>query len=144
MFTTILAMVAAGLFAGASAYVSVVEHPARIECGGAVGIQQFGPSARRAAGMQALLAMVGLLAGVAAWFQGGGVGWLVGGLLLGTLIPFTLMVVIPVNRRLLDSRLDRGSAEAARLLSHWGRLHALRTVLGLAAFVVFVVLSVRS
>jgi len=46
-----------------------------------VAIKQFGPGARRAALMRAFLAMVGLVAGAVAWFQGSGVGWLAGGLL---------------------------------------------------------------
>ena len=143
MIITSVATIAAGLFAGAAAYATVVEHPARLECGTALAVKEFGPSSRRAAVMQAGLAMVGLVAGAAAWLQGSGAGWLVGGLLVGTLVPFTLIVIMPVIRRLLDSQLDPSSAEAARLMSRWGQLHAVRTVVGVAAFVVFVVLSMR-
>src|SRR5712664_436418 len=135
----LVATVAAGLFAGAALYVTVAEHPARLECGQALAIKEFGPSYRRAAVMQAVLAVVGLLAGVAAWYQGSGVGWLVWGLLLGALVPFTLVVIMPTNRRLLDPGLDSGSGEARELLSRWGRLHAVRTVVGVAVFVAFVV-----
>lgn len=140
----VVATVATGLFAGASTYVTVVEHPARLECGAALAMKHFGPSSRRAAVMQAGLAMMSLVAGAAAWFQGSGVGWLGGGLLLGALVPFTLIVIMPVTRRLLDSRLDPASPEAAQLLSRWGQLHVVRTVVGVAAFMVFVTLSVPS
>jgi len=77
------------------------------------------------------------------WYQGGSVAWLVGGLLLGALVPFTLVVLMPTNRRLLDPQLDSGSDEARELLSRWGRLHAVRTVVGIAVFVAFVGLSLR-
>ncbi len=137
------ATVAAGLFAGAALYVTVAEHPARLECGQALAIKEFGPSYRRAAVMQALLAVIGLLAGVVAWYQGSGVGWLVWGLLLGALVPFTLIVIMPTNRRLLDPRLDSGSGEARELLVRWGWLHAVRTVVGVAAFVAFAGMSLR-
>ena len=137
----LVATVAAGLFAGAAVYVTVAEHPARLECGQAVAIKEFGPSYRRAAVMQGGLAVVGLLASVVGWYQGGSVGWLVGGLLLGALVPFTLVVIMPTNRRLLDPQLDTGSDEARELLSRWGRLHAVRTVVGIAVFVAFVGLS---
>lgn len=140
-FATSVATIAAGLFAGASTYVSLAEHPSRIECGGTVAVRQFGPAARRAAVLQAALAIIGLVAAVAAWLQGAGLGWLGGGLLLGAMIPFTLIVILPVNRRLLDPQLDPASPELARLLSHWGRLHAVRTVAGVATFVAFVVMS---
>lgn len=139
----LVATVAAGLFAGAAVYVTVAEHPARLECGQAVAIKEFGPSYRRAAVMQGGLAVVGLLASVAAWYQRGDVGWLVWGLLLGALVPFTLVVIMPTTRRLLDPRLDSGSAEARELLSRWGRLHAVRTVVGVVVFVAFVGMSLR-
>jgi uncharacterized membrane protein len=140
---TMAATIAAGLFAGASLYVSVVQHPAWLECGSTLAIKEFGPSSRRAAVLQGGFAVIGLVSGAVAWLQASGVGWLVGGLLLGALVPFTLVIMMPTNRRLLDPRLDPGSREAGELLSRWGRLHAVRTVVGVAAFVAFVALSLR-
>jgi len=58
-----LALLCAGLFAGAAIYISFVEHPARLECGTQLAATQFGPSYRRATLMQAPLAAVGLIAG---------------------------------------------------------------------------------
>lgn len=138
-----VATLAAGLFAGAAVYVTIAEHPARIDCGPALAIKEFGPSYRRAAVMQGGLAVIGLLAAVAAWYQGSGVGWLVCGLLLGALVPFTLIVIMPTNRRLLDPGLEGGSGEARELLARWGRLHAVRTVVGVAVFGAFVAMSLR-
>ena len=140
----LVATVAAGLFAGAAVYVTVAEHPARLKCGPRLAVREFGPSYRRAAVMQGGLVVVGLLAGVVAWYQGSGVGWLIWGFLLGALVPFTLIVIMPTNRRLLDPQLDSGSDEARELLSRWGRLHAVRTVIGVAVFVAFVGMSLRS
>jgi len=132
----LLATLCAGLFAGAAIYVTFVEHPARLECGTELAATEFGPSYRRATLMQASLAAVGLLAALVAWAQGRGVGVLIGGLLLGVVIPFTLVVIVPTNKRLLDPGLDRGSAEAAALLARWGWLHAVRSVVSALAFVV--------
>ena len=140
----LLATVAAGLFAGAALYVTLAEHPGRMECGPAVAIQEFGPSYRRAAMMQVLLAVVGSAAGGTASAQRAGIGWLVGALLLGSLIPFTLLVIMPTNHRLLDATLDRDSPEAVELLTRWGRLHAIRTVVSVAVFVLFVGLALRT
>ena len=139
----LVATTAAGLFAGAALYVTAVEHPARLECGQAFALQEFGPSYRRAAVMQGGLAALGLLAGLVAWYQGAGRAWLVGAMLLGALIPYTLIVIKPTNRRLLDPRLDSDSEEALELLARWGRLHGLRTIVGVAVFVVFASLSLR-
>jgi hypothetical protein len=133
-----LATICAGLFAGASLYINWVEHPARLECGTELAATEFGPSYRRATRMQASLAATGLVAALVAWFQGRGLPVLVAGLLLGAVIPFTLIVILPTNKRLLDPALDRRSTEAAGLLARWGRLHAIRSVLSLLAFGVLV------
>ncbi len=143
MIAMLVATVAAGLFTGAAVYITAVEHPARLECGQVLAVKEFGPSYRRAAVMQGGLAVVVLVAGVAAWYQGSGVGWLVGGLLLGALVPFTLVVIMPTNRRLLDPALDSGSGEARKLLSRWGQLHAIRTIVGVVVFVAFAGMSLR-
>ena len=135
----VVATIATGLFAGAAAYITLVEHPARLACGPALAIRQFRPSYHRGAVMQASLAAIGCAAALARWWVSGSLAWLAGGALIGALIPFTLIVVFPTNTRLLDERLDSASSDAAMLLRRWGRLHAVRTVLGVAAFVLFVV-----
>jgi hypothetical protein len=134
MLFELIATLCAGFFAGAAAYITLVEHPARLACGTALAATEFVPSYRRATVMQASLAAFGLLASIAAWLQGRGPAVLIGGLLLGLVIPFTLFVILPTNTRLLDPALDRESGEAARLLTAWGRLHAVRTVLSALAF----------
>jgi hypothetical protein len=73
---------------------------------------------------------------LAAWTQGRGAPVLVAGLLLGAAIPYTLIVILPTNKRLLDPRLDPRTAEAAALLARWGHLHAARTAAGAMAFLV--------
>jgi uncharacterized membrane protein len=129
-----LATLCAGLFAGAAIYVTFVEHPARLECGTELAVTEFGPSYRRATLMQASLSVGGLVAALVAWVQGRALAVLVGGLLLGLAIPFTLIVILPTNKRLLDPGPDRSSAEAAALLARWGRLHAVRSGLSALAF----------
>jgi hypothetical protein len=136
MIFEILAALCAGLFAGAAMYISCVEHPARLQGGTAAAVAAFGPCYRRAAVMQASLAVAGFLAALIAWWQGRGLQILVGGVLLGTVVPFTLLVVEPTtNRRLLDPALDRSSGEAGALLRRWGRLHAVRSVVSGVGFV---------
>ena len=134
MILEVAALLCTGLFAGAALYVSLVEHPARLEGGPALAIAEFRPSYRRGAVMQASLAGGGCLAAVAAWTQGSPAPVLIAGLLLGSLIPFTLIVIRPTNERLLDARLDRSAPETAALLARWGRLHAVRSVVGGGAF----------
>jgi len=64
-------------------------------------------------------------------------------LALGALVPYTLLVILPTNKRLLDATLDAGSVEAQALLARWGRLHAVRTVVSLAVVAGFVAVIAR-
>ncbi len=140
---TLLALIAAcssGIFTGAAVYISLVEHPVRLECGLPLAVTEFAPSYHRAARMQASLAFLGFLSAVSAWLIGASAWWLVGGLVLGANIPFTLIIVFPINKQLLNPSLDRNSSEALQLLVQWGKLHRVRSLLGLLSFLLFLVL----
>ena len=137
----LVATLSAGLFAGAATYITLVEHPARMQCGPGLALAEFGPSYKRATVMQVPLAAVGLLSGAAAWLTGAHFLWAVGGVLLGAVIPLTLIVIAPTNKQLLDPALETDSALGQRLLLRWGRLHASRTFMGLAAFVMILILK---
>jgi len=128
-----VAVLACGLFTGAAIYVSLVEHPARMECGVETAMAEFPPSYRRGTVMQATLAVVCLLSSIAAWLAGATFWWAIAGLLLGSVIPFTLIVILSTNKQLLSPTLDNRSEQAGLLLTRWGRLHAVRSILsGLA------------
>ena len=135
----ILAVLFSGLFAGTNVYISLIEHPSRMECGTPTAVAIFGPTFRRASKLNSAMAVLGFLGGFEAWLFGRGVPWLVGAVLLVAVIPFTLVAVMPVNARLLDDDLDRHSPEAKQLLIRWGRLQWVRFMLGIAAFVMFLV-----
>jgi hypothetical protein len=132
-----LAVLAATLFTGAAIYINVAEHPARMECGTPVAATVFGPSYRRAAVMQAVLALVSTASAFGAWFTGAPAAWLIGAILIFAVVPFTLLVIMPTNKKLLDPAIDRSSDSVHRLLQHWGRLHAVRSVLALVSSIVF-------
>lgn len=131
-----VAVLATTLFAGASIYINVAEHPARMECGVIVAATVFGPSYRRAAAMQVTLALVATLAAVSAWLAGAPVAWLVGALLIFAVIPFTVFAIMPTNKILLDPATDRSSELLHRSLQRWGRLHGVRSVLALLSSMV--------
>jgi hypothetical protein len=136
----LLATLAAGLFSGASIYINLVEHPARMHFGTALAIAQWVPSYKRATVMQAGLAAIGFLSATGAWILGAQGSWLIGGILLGLVIPFTLIVILPTNRKLLAPDLARESLDTRRLLDRWARLHAVRSVLSFSSFLVFLFL----
>ncbi len=137
MLLELLATLCSGLFAGAAIYINLVEHPARLECGTRTAVTQWRTGYRRAAAMQASLALIGLVAAVAAWGQGRGVPVLFAGLLLGAVVPFTLIVILPTTQLLLAPTLDADAPAAAALLKQWGHLHAVRSAAALIALGIF-------
>ena len=140
MLLEILATLAAGLFAGAAIYIDLAEQPARKKIDIAAALTEWRPSYKRAAVVQPLLAAVGFLSALAAWLMGASVWWLVGGVLLVAVIPYTLIVVFPTNDKLLDPAIDKNPDLARRLLTRWGRLHTVRSIMSLAAFLGFMLL----
>jgi hypothetical protein len=136
----VIATLSAGLFAGAALYITVVEQPVRLRDTMGIALTEWRARYPRAAVMQATLAVVGALAGLTQWWLSANSWWAVGGLLFGSVVPYTLLVVIPTNRRLSDPRLAATSPEARVLLARWGQLHAVRTGVSVVAFLIFSVL----
>ena len=141
-FAEFIALLSCSLFTGAAVYISLVEHPARMECGVEIALAEFSPSYRRATIMQATSAAIGLISSFAAWLAGATFWWLVGGIVLGAVIPLTLIVIMPTNKQLLSPTLDRRSAQAERLLALWGALHAVRSILSAQALLLYLYLAV--
>ena len=137
MILQMVATLATGIFFGAAVYVNLVEHPARISCGVPLAVAEWRPSYKRGTRMQAPLALIGSFSALAAWWFEGGAAWLIGGVLLLLIVPFTLVVIFPTNKRLESQELDLHSEEASRLLQQWGRLHAIRSILSGVAFLAF-------
>jgi uncharacterized membrane protein len=137
--SAIVATFTSGIFAGAAVYVNLVEQPARLSCGVQLAVTEWRPSYKRGTLMQVPLALIGSLSALVSWWFAGGRAWLVGGLLLLLVIPFTLVVILPTNKRLESQELDLRSEEADRVLRRWGRLHAVRSLLSGAAFLVFLI-----
>jgi hypothetical protein len=133
----VVAVVSASLFAGAALYINVAEHPARMLFERANAARQWAPSYKRATWLQAPLALVSLVTGATVWLAGFGCAWLIAALLIGAIVPFTFVGIMPTNHRLLSSSLDLRSDEARALLMRWGKLHAVRTILSLVAAVIY-------
>ena len=136
MFAEIISFIFTGLFAGAALYVSLVEHPARMSNTLNVALAEFRPSYKRAAVMQVILAVVGAAGAIGAYFLGRGVSTLVAGIVLAIVIPFTLVVIMPINRQLLDETRMAQTPDTQELLEKWGRLHNVRTIASLLALVI--------
>ena len=131
----LLALAAAALFTGAAAYVSFVEHPARLGLADAPLLAQWKPAYKRGTLMQAPLALIAAALGLAPFFLGYDWRWLLGAALMLANLPYTLLVIMPTNKRLLALSPDAPGLRP--LIKAWGRLHAVRTLLGAAAVLAY-------
>ena len=133
----LIATLSATLFAGAALYINVAEHPSRMTLETRMAALQWAPSYARATLLQAPLALLSLVSGTGAWLLGAHWAWFVAALLIGLVVPFTFVVVMPTNRQLLDPGRDLASADTRPLLEKWNKLHAVRTALSLAASITY-------
>ena len=93
--------------------------------------------------MQASLAIIGFVLGaVAALFQSDW-RWLAGALVLLANWPFTLMAIMPSNNRLMALEPQNAGPGSRKLIEKWGRLHAVRSMLGATATVLFLWASLK-
>jgi hypothetical protein len=137
-----LALITAAVFAGAAIYVNVAEQPARLSLDEGALLKEWKPAYKRGTAMQAPLAVLGFLLGtLAAWQTGDGL-WLVGAVVMLLNWPWTLLVIMPINNKLMAlddvSAPHAGAAPDVRgLVRTWGRLHGVRSALGAAAAAIF-------
>jgi hypothetical protein len=131
----LIATLSAALFAGGGLFVSIVIYRA-IMMDMASAVALFGRIYNKAAPWQGSNAIICLVAAVIVSVMSGDWWWAIGGLLVGASVPFTLLVMMPVNNRLLDEKGAPTPDAAAALLKQWGRLHWVRNVLSTAGLVV--------
>jgi len=94
--------------------------------------------------MQAPLAIIGFLLGIIAGSTEMDWRWLAGALLLFANWPFTLIAILTTNKLLLEIKPLNVGMESRELIVKWGRLHAVRSLLGAAATALFLWASLLS
>jgi hypothetical protein len=87
--------------------------------------------------MQAPLALVGFVLGLVAWWQTRHLLFLIGGVAMLANWPWTIFVIKPVNAILMPIEPAQAGAQTRALIAKWGKLHAVRTALGLSATILF-------
>ena len=144
VFLEILALFFCGTFFGAAVYISIAQHPATLQTGVPFGAAFFPPMYGLAAPMQIVCALVGTLAGIGMYLLGAGLVWLIGAGLLLFVIPFTIVVLKPINDQLLDSKAVRSEEETAKLLNLWGPRHWIRSIASGLSFLAYLYASIAA
>jgi len=143
MLAGALALAVAAVFFGAAFYVNFAEQPARLALDDRSLLAEWKPSYKRGFAVQAPLAIIGFILGVVAWWQTGAWLWLFGALILITNWPYTILGIMPTNNKLMAFDSVNGGPDTRRLIEKWAKLHAVRTALGFAATLIFIVALLR-
>ena len=132
-----LALICASAFAGAAFYINFAEQPARLALDDRNLLKQWKPSYAAGFTMQATLAVVSGVLGLAAAWITSDWRWVLGAVLMLANWPYTMLIIMPTNNRLKAiSEADAG-AHSRELIKHWAKLHAVRIALGAAGTAAF-------
>ena len=133
----LLALVAAAFYSGAALYVNLVEQPALLALDDRAALAGWKIALKRGALIQAPLCVIGFLLGLIGWIETRAVGAELGSLAMLAGIPWTVAVILPINKA-LQATVPEATGERSRVqLQRWYSLHSVRTALGLLALIAF-------
>jgi hypothetical protein len=133
MFAGYLALVIAAAFSGAAFYVNFAEQHARLTLDDRALLAQWQPSYKRGYIMQGTLAIASAFFGLLAAILTHRWPWVIGALLIAANWPYTILIIRPTNAQLMATPLAEADEATRGLIRQWGRLHAVRTALGIAS-----------
>ena len=134
-----LALIISAVFTGAAIYINLVEQPARLKLTVESLLTQWKPSYRRGFAMQASLAIIAGLLGIIASILTKNKLYICAAILILANWPYTLFFIMPTNKKLMATKNEASNEEIRRLIVHWGKLHAIRSMLGLCATILFLI-----
>jgi uncharacterized membrane protein YgdD (TMEM256/DUF423 family) len=134
-----LALTTSALFTGAAVYINVAEQPARLSLDDRALLTEWKPSYKKGLSIQAPLAIISFLLGLIAWWQSWRWLWLLGALLMLANWPYTLLVILPTNNRIMAIDPSNSGPTSRALIEIWGKLHAARSTFGALAILAFLV-----
>lgn len=134
-----LALVVAAFYSGAALYVNLVERPALLALDDRAALAGWKIALKRGAFIQAPLCVIGFLLGLIAWIMTYSLAEALGALAMLAGIPWTVAIILPVNKALQATATEAAGERSRAQLRHWYSLHSVRTALGLLALIAFFV-----
>ena len=132
-----LALLTAAFFTGAASFINFAEQPARLKLDPKALQTQWVESYKRGFKLQAPLALVCGLMGLIAFHISRDWRWTLGAALILTNMPYSILMMMPLNRKLLATSSNSADTEIALAIETWGKLHIVRTLLGACATAVY-------
>ena len=132
-----LALTVVTAFTGAAFYINIAEQPACLQLDDRSLLAEWKPAYKRGYMMQASLVVIGGVLGLGAFLGTLDWHWLLGALILLANWSYTILVIMPTNRRLMETSLEAPTIETRQMVRKWGFLHSGRSALGLAATLIF-------
>ena len=132
-----LALTVVAAFTGAAFYINIAEQPACLQLDDRSLLAEWKPAYKRGYMMQASLVVIDGVLGLGAFLGTLDWRWLLGALILLANWSYTILVIMPTNRRLMETSLEAPTIETRQMVRKWGFLHSGRSALGLAATLIF-------
>eukprot|EP00850_Spirogloea_muscicola_P013002 SM000086S23054 [mRNA] locus=s86:348099:349480:- [translate_table: standard] len=137
----LVAATASALFFGASAFITFVSVPAYLDNGSAAALAAWRSTYRRGAPYQVGMIAVSVVAALGAALAGGGLRYVAAAAPIAACVPYTLRLMFPTNKQLMDKDLDGSSTRFRQLILQWNNLCLVRILLSGLSFGAFVILQ---
>jgi len=140
-----LALAVCGAYVAIAIYIAVVVHPARLALDTGTMLAQWRASEPPSFKILVSLAIFAAGCGMCRAWATVDWAWIVGVVLMLSLVPYALLVQRPINRSLREMNSNSATIETFALLRTWSRIHHGRLAissLALASFAYRQVLSV--
>lgn len=121
---------------------TAVSYPAMMASSRETAVSYFAPFFHKSAHLQMGLSLLVIPVSAVISYLTGNWWWLAGSLFLQVSGPYTILVLMPVNNRIMAKDADINSEQISKDLGSWGRLHFPRTVIAAVIFILFASLAV--
>lgn len=141
-FLILLILFLTGAMFGTALTASIVVHPILTTVKRATAIEVFKPFFHKTHNVVLSLSIAISIIALIVSIMTGNWWWFIVSLLMHLNGPYTIFMMMPLNRRLMADDVDPESSETAADLKKWGSLHLVRTLMNGTIFLLFIGLAI--